>query len=132
MSSDNGSNLGYDEHADWTRESPSVGPLPSYQESSGTRRVRYVSPPTRKNDEDLEEDCCCCSVDPVLCWFRFFHTISGLIGFATLVANIYCIAKIDSITLNYKDIIMRSYAVIFCVIIVVTGTVTGLCLLEYK
>ena len=113
---------GYDEAADWTRETSVIKSAPSYQESSGSRRKLSPRQSIGK-DEDDEEDCCCCPVDPVLCWFRFFHTISGCIGIATMAANIFVLVTVDSQTLNYKDIIMRSYAVIFCFIIVIAGKI---------
>jgi hypothetical protein len=120
--SDNG-NSDYGDSTDWSRDPrenvPIVKVQPSYQESSGGRR--RSSPRVSLLKEEEDEDCCCCPVDPVLCWFRFFHTISGLIGFATMTANIFVLATVDRKSLNYKDIIMRSYAVIFCIIIVFTG-----------
>ena len=39
-------------------------------------------------------------------------------GLATLGANAYVIATIDRYSLEYKDIIMRAYAIMFCVVIV--------------
>jgi hypothetical protein len=68
-------------------------------------------------DEKDDEDCCC-PLDPILCWFRLFHTLSGFVGVATAGANGFVIATIDSITMDYRDIIMRSYAVLFCIVIV--------------
>lgn len=122
MGSETGSNGGYDDLTDWTRESPNVVKQPSYQlkDSSSSRR-KSVVPFASKPEEDFEEDCCCCPVDPVLCWFRFFHTISGLIGVATLAANLFVLITIDTKSINTKDIIMRCYAIIFCFIIILTG-----------
>ena len=123
MGSETGSNGGYDDLTDWTRESPNVVKQPSYQQkdSSGSRRKSTVPYPTKPED-DFEEDCCCCPVDPVLCWFRFFHTISGLIGVATLAANLFVLITVDTKSINAKDIIMRCYAIIFCFIIILTGS----------
>ena len=118
--SDNGSSQGFEDPTDWARE-VTAKTIPSYQTSSGARRVTSSRPAMGQDDDD-EEDCCCCPVDPVLCWFRFFHTISGCIAIATMAANIFVLVTIDSVSLNYKDIIMRSYAVIFCFIIILTGT----------
>ena len=117
-----GGNQSYDEAADWTRESSAIKFPLTYQDSSGGRRKTSPRQSVGK-DEDDEEDCCCCPVDPVLCWFRFFHTISGCIGMATMAANIFVLVTIDIQSLNYKDIIMRSYAVIFCIIIVIAGKI---------
>lgn len=110
----------YGSSSDWTRESPDASESPPYQllDTSISRRRKSAKP---SDDDDDNEDCCCCPVDPVLCWFRFFHTISGLIGVATLAANIFVLVTIDSKSLNYKDIIMRSYAVIFCILIILAG-----------
>lgn len=122
MTSENGSNDGTHSPVDWTREEPQAKISPvSYQRSSGEVSRRRSSRLGGRDDDDEEEDCCCCHVDPVLCWFRFFHSLSGCVGIATLSANIYVLATTDSATLNYKDIIMRSYAVIFCIIIILTG-----------
>jgi hypothetical protein len=121
MTSENGSNDGTHSPTDWTREEPlPTIPRGTHHRSSGElseRRPLQLS----GRDDDEEEDCCCFKVDPVLCWFLFFHSLSCCVGMATLAANIYVLAKIDSITLNYKDIIMRSYACIFCVLIILTG-----------
>lgn len=123
MGSETGSNGGYDDLTDWTRESPNVVKQPSYQlkDILSSRRKSAVPYPS-KPEEDFEEDCCCCPVDPVLCWFRFFHTISGLIGVATLAANLFVLITIDTKSINAKDIIMRCYAIIFCFIIILTGS----------
>ena len=123
MGSETGSN---DDLTDWTRDSPNTAKQPSsssYQlkDSSSSRRKSAAVPYASSAEEDFEEDCWCCPVDPVLCWFRFFHTISGLIGVATLAANLFVLITIDTKSINAKDIIMRCYAIIFCFIIILTG-----------
>ena len=106
----------------WSRDTSSPVKQTPYQlQDTTSSRRKSTSQMLTGGDEDDEEDCCCCPVDPVLCWFRFFHTISGLIGVATLGANIFVLVTVDSKSLNYKDIIMRSYAVIFCIIIILAG-----------
>jgi hypothetical protein len=57
-------------------------------------------------------------LDPILCWFRFWHFTSGLVGLATIAANIYVIVTVDGDILDYRDIIMRGYAVLFGIVIV--------------
>jgi hypothetical protein len=109
--------------AHWSRDTSSPVKQTPYQlQDTTSSRRKNPSQTLVGGDEDDEEDCCCCPVDPVLCWFRFFHTISGLIGVGTLGANIFVLVTVDGPSLNYKDIIMRSYAVIFCIIIILAGT----------
>lgn len=75
------------------------------------------------NEEDEEDDdlCCGCALDPILCWFRLFHILSLLIGGASFAANIYVLIKTDGKTFDFKDMVMRIYTLMFCVIIVFTG-----------
>ena len=72
------------------------------------------------DDESTEDDsdifCCCCSSDPVLFSFQCFHFTSGLTGLAAFAANIYTLTK-PSITI--RDTIVRSYALVFCLLIVI-------------
>lgn len=124
MGLENGNHVGFDDLADWTRDTSGPAKQTPYQlQDSTSSRRKSSSQLIVGGDEDDEEDCCCCPVDPVLCWFRFFHTVSGLIGVATLGANIFVLVTVDSKSLNYKDIIMRSYAVVFCIIIILTGAI---------
>ena len=107
---------------DWTRED-GKGKLyqASVVESGGGRggvRARMMATARVKASEDDDEDCCCCPLDPVLAWFRLFHLISGLVGCASMGANGYILATKDAITMDYKDIVTRTYAIIFCFIVV--------------
>eukprot|EP00596_Hydrurales_sp_CCMP1899_P006100 CAMPEP_0119036766 /NCGR_PEP_ID=MMETSP1177-20130426/4701_1 /TAXON_ID=2985 /ORGANISM="Ochromonas sp, Strain CCMP1899" /LENGTH=211 /DNA_ID=CAMNT_0006997097 /DNA_START=159 /DNA_END=794 /DNA_ORIENTATION=- len=121
MTSENGSNDGAYSPSDWTKEEPlPIIPKVAYQRSSGDYSERR--PLRVQGYDEEEEDCCCFKVDPVLCWFTFFHSLSGCVGLATLAANIYVLARTNRAALNYKEIIMRSYACIFCIIIILTET----------
>jgi uncharacterized membrane protein HdeD (DUF308 family) len=72
------------------------------------------------DDDDAEDDsdtcCCCCPSNPMLFGFQCFHFIAGLAGLLALAANIYIFTLPN---LYPKDEIMRCYALIFCVLVVI-------------
>ena len=109
---------------DWTREEGTKGKL--YQASvvesggggRGGARARMAPARVSASEHDEDEDCCCCPLDPVLAWFRLFHLISGLVGCASMGANGYILATKDVVSMDYRDIITRGYAIIFCFVVV--------------
>jgi len=89
----------------------------SRRSSIGTTRSSYGGYESDDEDGEVEEDCCCCPMDPVLFGIAVFHFISGLLGIAGVVANIIYLSRPQE-TGHYLDIILRSYAVVFCATIV--------------
>jgi len=90
-----------------------------------------VSPPSLQqplneyDDDDIE--CMGSLFDPVLLWFRAFHTLSLLCGLSCTIVNIYVLSKImKSKTSNMnddvgiRDIIIRVYTIICCLLIIIT------------
>lgn len=66
---------------------------------------------------DAAESCCCCfPSDPMLFAFQCFHLTAGLTGLAALSANIYVFS---GPTISVRDAIVRSYALLFCILIVI-------------
>jgi hypothetical protein len=62
--------------------------------------------------EDSSNLICCC-MDAILCYFRLFHFICGIIITLTLVANCIVLSN-DLHSSDIKDFVMRVYCVIFC------------------
>lgn len=72
----------------------------------------------QEDSGDEGESCCCCfSSDPMLFSFQCFHITAGLSGLGAFIANVYVFSR-PHITL--KEAIIRSYALIFCVLMVLT------------
>jgi len=73
-------------------------------------------------DDDIE--CFGSFFDPVLLWFRTFHTLSLLCGLACACANLYVLSKITTssiiTTVSIRDISIRIYTVICSLLIVIT------------
>jgi len=85
-----------------------------YAEPKNKKRIRDLLQSVG-SDEESEEDCCfCCHSDPLLLSFQLFHFTSGLVGMAALAANVYAFAT----NLSLNDAILRAYAVLFCLLIV--------------
>ena len=56
-------------------------------------------------------------MDPLLFGIAVFHLISGLLGIAGVVANIVYSSRPQEAG-HYQDIILRTYATVFCATIV--------------
>jgi len=71
-------------------------------------------------DDDIE--CFGSFFDPVLLWFRTFHTLSLLCGLACACANLYVLSKLSTsiIIPSVRDISIRIYTVICSLLIVIT------------
>jgi hypothetical protein len=89
----------------------------SRRSSVGTARSSYGGYDSEDEDEGIEEDCCCCPMDPVLFGITVFHLISGLLGIAGMVANIFYLSRPQEVG-HYQDIVLRTYATVFCATIV--------------
>jgi hypothetical protein len=82
--------------------------------------IKWKQPINRTGPAEEEDDgdscCCCCPSDPMLFAFTCFHCAAGLVGITALVANVYVFTRRD---LAPKDAIMRSYALLFCALVVI-------------
>ena len=85
--------------------------------------IKWKQPMNRGKDldegsgDDDEASCCgCCPGDPMLFSFQCFHFTAGMIGIAAFAANIYVFTQPY---LTPKDAIMRSYALLFCLLVVI-------------
>ncbi len=82
--------------------------------SSSRRRTSLHSP---MHHSEGESTCCgCCPSDPVLYWFRIFHSIAGFVGFASLAANLYVLTNPK---LGLIEIVLHLYTMLFSVAIVI-------------
>lgn len=67
--------------------------------------------------DSKEDTCCgCCPADPILYWFRIFHSLSGLVGVASGVINAYVISTNRS--MDYFSVAQHVYTIVLCAIIV--------------
>ena len=63
-----------------------------------------------------EEEVVCCCMDATLCYFRMFHMVCGLVVALNLVENCIVLAKDFSDRSDIRDLVMRLYDVIFCML----------------
>lgn len=91
--------------------------------STAKSGIKWKKVINKKVHEDDEEDaegpescCCCCPADPMLFAFQCFHLTAGLTGLAALSANIYVFSGPN---FSIRDAIIRSYALVFCILIVI-------------
>ena len=68
-----------------------------------------------EEEEDESTKCCCC-IDIILCYFRTFHTFTAIIGFANLASNFLLLISYS--VAQVRDIVIQTYAIIFCIIII--------------
>jgi hypothetical protein len=88
-----------------------AAPLQSAQQVNSKAVVADV------DDDDEAESCCgCCPSDPILFSFQCFHFSSGSIALAAFAANIYTLSRPN---IFVKDAIVRCYALVFCLLIVI-------------
>eukprot|EP01038_Epipyxis_sp_PR26KG_P010760 gene10760-14451_t len=98
-------------------------PPPSTARKSLKPKLTYkqpIPPPIVQTsyDHDLSSTeccCCCCPDDPILFWFSIYHSIVIFVAIMTLLSNAYALSQIKY---PISMIIMRVYAMLFCVIII--------------
>lgn len=95
--------------------------LPSWADDQSPHHRLPITParpstpaPTSSIESRGEE--CCCGIDPLLCWFRVFHWVGGLIATFASVANIVYVQRVST-EITLRDAILRAYLSLFCVII---------------
>ena len=85
---------------------------------SGVKWKQRMTTNTHADEDEVEESCCCCCPsDPMLFSFQCFHLTAGLSGMGAFVANIYVFTRPH---VTVKEAIIRSYALIFCLLMVAT------------
>lgn len=96
--------------------SRSTGERPSWVEEDGIRDTNPspASPKPILPSADTPDDLCCCCLDPVLCWFRFFHFLGGAACILAFVSNtVYGQNDLASL----YAIIMRLYVAVFSIVL---------------
>ena len=79
-----------------------------------TTEIKHV--PTPSNAIVHEHEVVCCCMDATLCYFRMFHMMCGLVVVLNFVENCIVLTKDFNGRTDIRDVVMRFYDVIFCIL----------------
>jgi hypothetical protein len=77
--------------------------------------IKYRKPNVSKKQQEETHGNWCCTDDPVIYWFRIFHSLCGSIGVLALISNIYVLIDVP---LDIRNIVIHIYAIPFCLIVI--------------
>lgn len=106
----------------WLQEDLAPPTTPSNNQSKKVRStIKYKKPTKPTNSKSSEGKgwnfCCCCPKDPILYWFRVFHSLCGFMGVLSFISNLFILFDV---ALDFRNIIIHIYALFLCIIVVAT------------